>query len=247
MSDDGGMEVKKLFCLWWRAFGDQQLTMKKLFGLITNNRDNPEASKNTRRVFRQYLKDCRIFDVAGPREKLGIYLSKHLGRHGDYELSRVRNIHQGAWQWSVRYFEPNSPTPEQIKQAKCYVLVPRGASRFSHEPSANQCEQKVRALEYTADVIFHRQGGYAVRLYDVDHTEAKSIARQVLRDVVEIKSPLKREGKKTVIESSPILPDIGYFPEQKFLDRALIGDYERAAGPTIRGRPFLQFDWSVFD
>lgn len=245
MSDDGGMVIEKLFRLWRRAFGDQPLTLKKLFGLITNNRDNPEASKNTRRVFRQYLKDCGIFDVAGPREKLGIFLSKHLGRHGNYELSRVRNIHQGAWQWSVMYRATNAPTPEQIKQTKCFVLVPCGACRFSHEPTAKTCEQKVRALGYTADVVFHRNGGYAVRLYDVDLAEAKFIAKQLLRKIVEIKNLLKRDGEKTVIEG-PDLPAIGYFPEAKFLRRAFVEDYERA-GAAIRSYTFLNFEWSVFD
>ena len=241
------MTITELLPLWFKAFGDQPLTMKRLFGLITNNRDNPEASKNTRRVFRQYLKDCGILEVAGPRAKFGIYLAKHLGRHGDYGLSRVRNIHQGAWQWSVKYIAPNSPTPEQIKQAKCYVLVPRGTSRFSREASASHYEQKVRGLGYTADVIFHRQGGYAIRLFDVDSSEADSIARKVLLSVVEIKNKLTLEGKKTVIESDTDFPAIGYFPEQKFLDRALAGDQDHRTGPAIRSTPFLGFTWKIFD
>ena len=236
------MKIDKLLKLWFDAFGDNGLTLKRVFAGVTNNRTG-EATKNKNRLFRQYLKDCGIFDVAGPREKLGIYLSKHLGRHGEFELSRVRNIHQGAWQWSVKYFKPNSPTPEQIKQAKCYVLVPSGASRFSHEPTANTCEQKVRALGYTCDVIFHRNGGYAVRLYEVNLAEAKFIGKQLLRKVVEIKNLLKCDGEKTIIED-PNLPAIGYWPEAKFLQRAFIEDHERAA---IRSRAFLNFEWSVFD
>ena len=227
-------------------FGDQPLNLKKLFGLIRDSQDNPQATKSTRRVFRRYLKDCGLLDVVGPREKFGIYLAKHLGQHGDYELSRVKDVHQGAWRWTVKYVETNSPTPEQIKQAKCYVLVPRGTSRFSREPSASHYEQKVRGLGYTADVIFHRQGGYAVRLYDVDHTEADSIARQVLRDVVEIKNPLKREGKKTIIESSPVIPAIGYWPEQKFLDRALIDDRTRTGSIRRRPHAYINFGWDIF-
>lgn len=239
------MKIDKLLKLWFDAFGDKGLPLKRVFAGITNNRTG-EATKNKNRLFRQYLKECGIFDVAGPREKLGIFLSKYLGRHGDYELSRVRNIHQGAWQWSVRYFEPNSPTPEQIKQDKCYVLVPRGASRFSREKSAYIYEQKVRDIGHTADVIFYRQSGFAIRLYDVDRSEADSIARTVLLSVVEITSPLKCEGKKTVIESDTDLPSIGYFPEQKFLDRALVEDHARPGG-VHRPTPFFGFEWRIFD
>ena len=246
MSNDDGMKIDKLFQLWWGAYGDTPLTMKKLFGLLTNYQHNLDATKNTRQTFRQYLQYCGMFDVAGPETKLGLYLAKNLGRHGDYYLSRVQNVHQGAWQWCLEYIAPNSPTPEQIKQAKCYVLVPRGASRFSREPSANFYEQKVRQLGHTADVIFHRQGGYAVRLYDVDSSEADSIARTVLLSVVEITSPLKSEGKKTVVEGDSGLPAIGYFPEQKFLDRALVEDHARTGG-VHRPTPFLGFEWRIFD
>lgn len=143
----------------------------------------------------------------------------------------------------VKFLAPNSPTPKQIKQAKCYVLVPRGTSRFSREASANLYEQKVRQLGYTADVIFHRQGGYAIRLFDVDRSDAGSIARTVVLSVVEIKNRLKFEGKKTVIESDTDLPAIGYFPEQKFLERALVEDHARVHRPT----PFLGFEWKIFD
>ena len=128
---------------------------------------------------------------------------------------------------------------------KIVYLTPPNADWWSHERTAQHVVDNLRADAFDASLDYGPGGKLcAVRIQRSCAADVKEYCRKHRMEfhrVREIESPLKCEGKKTVIESSPVLPKISYF-----LERALVEDHARTGG-VRRPTPFLGFEWRIFD
>ena len=128
---------------------------------------------------------------------------------------------------------------------KVVYLTPPNTDWWSHERTAQGVADNLCAAHFDASLDYGPGGNVcAVRIQRSCVEDVKKYCRKHRMEyhrVRKIESPFKFEGKKTVIESSPVIPSIGYFPEMKFLERALVEDHARIGGN--RSGAFL---WDIF-